>query len=497
MLHFVSALSVGAIAGIVIAALAFALFMFMVIRTILAKKPVLISQKADYDIDKATARDHLIEAIKIKTVSPTAVNQNFKPFIEYRNFLEKAYPMLHKIGERIIVNDYALIFKIKGSDASSLPICFLSHQDVVPAPVEGWDHDPFGAEIIKEEDGDYIYGRGTMDMKGHMIALLEAVEYLLKTGFAFKRDLYLCFGHDEEVTGQLGAVKIVEYLKAKSVTFEYVLDEGGIVLDGKMLGIDGKIALIATGEKGYADYKLSATRNGGHSSSPVHPTSIEVLAEAITKLNMYPMKSRWTTSTKQLFKTLAPYMNPVFKFVCVNRDIFAPVLKWVLTKIDPAVEAVVRTTFAPTMIKGSDAVNVISPTSELNLNCRMLKGDTLESVKAYIEKVVGKDIKVEQQIGTKYNPASAVSDPSSPSYKIIEKSINEAFDKLIPAPFTFIAASDAKYYYPVANNVYRFTPYPIGQADAKRIHALNERVKIDDIPPAIAFFIKCIENSNN
>jgi carboxypeptidase PM20D1 len=205
---------------------------------------------------------------------------------------------------------------------------------------------------------------------------------------------------------------------------------------------------------------------------------------------------RWTQSTEELFDKLIPHMSFFGKFICVNRKLFSPLLKFALSKANPAVEAVIRTTIVPTMIKGSDALNTVSKTATVNINCRLLKGDTEESVHAYIQKIVGAHIKVEREVTSSYDAPSEISTTDTESYKLIANSIIESFDKLIPAPFTFIAGSDAKFYYPVANHIYRFTPFMVDVSDAERIHGVNERLNTKELLPAITFFIRVIENAN-
>lgn len=471
-------------------------FLIMIMRTLCVEKIKQNLKKVEYNLDLDTACAHLSDAVKIPTVSPKFAGDNKENFFAYEAFLEKSYPLIHNIADKTVINNHALIFKIKGDSGDMLPIAFLAHQDVVPSSESGWEYPPFSGQTVNLDGEEYIYGRGTMDMKGQMIAILEAVEYCLENNLSFKRDVYLCFGYDEELTGVLGASKIVDYLRENNIKFEFLIDEGGVVLEGSMLGIDGKIALIGNSEKGYLDLALTATCDGGHSSSPVHPTSIEKLSKAIYKLSKRPMAARWTQSTEELFDTLTPHFNFLGKFICVNRKIFSPLLKLVIAKVNPAAEAVIRTTIAPTMVKGSDAYNTISKTATANINCRLLAGDTEESVSAYIQKIVGKDIKVERQIGTSYDAPSGVSTTDTDSYKLIAKSVVEAFDGLIPAPFPFIAGSDAKFYYPVAKHIYRFSPFIIDQADAERIHGVNERIATKELLPAITFFIRVIENAN-
>ena len=248
--------TIGAVVGGVIAGLIVLFFAVLIIRTVLNRPKVAPGKAQDLaPIDKAAAVQHLREAIRIPTVSMTEdYVDNIQPFIDYRDWLEKTYPLLNAAAEREIIAGYSIIYHLKGTDPSLKGGCYLSHIDVVPAPKDGWEYDPF--EGVLTDDG-YIYGRGAQDMKSHMIALLEAVEYHLAHGKKFARDLYLCFGHDEEPgNSTVGASSIVKHLKDKGVEMEFVIDEGGTVLDGKLLGIPHTVALIGACEKGNGDLEL-------------------------------------------------------------------------------------------------------------------------------------------------------------------------------------------------------------------------------------------------
>lgn len=467
-----------------------ALILFMIVRTALTKPPKRTS--GDYtpiDVDKDELALHLSQAIQIPTVTVITEGQSYAPFLEYHKFLEKTYPLIHSKAERTFINDYSVIIKYKGTDDSLLPGCFLAHQDVVPAPSEGWEVDPFSGTI---KDG-YVYGRGSQDMKSQMIAALEGLELLLKQGITPKRTIYYCFGHDEEYTGKDGANAISDYLLKSGIRFEFVIDEGGTILDGSLLGVDGMVALIGTCEKGYVDYVLTARKDGGHASAPLKHSAVDTIAEAILDLTHIPMKSYWSKPVKETFKTLAPYMNPLYKFLFVNCDILSPLLKKVLTMVNPITNSILRTTFAFTQMEGASAPNVIPTKATAVVNCRINIGQTQEEVKKHIQAVVGKDIEV-----TELNPGfdpSPVSRTDTEIYNVLVKSITQVFDKFIPAPYPFIAATDAKYYYKVSDNVYRFTPFLMTMDDQHRIHALNERCEIDGLKLATQFFACFIQNT--
>lgn len=302
----------------------------MIIRTLLCKpKEIDAGEYKARDFDKNLIAQHLSEAVQIPTVSMVGEFEGVdKPFRDYHAWLEKTYPLVHKAAQKTVINNYSLVFKFTGKNPSLLPGAFLAHQDVVPAPKEGWDYEPFGGTI----DGGFIWGRGTQDMKGTMISLLEAAEKLLSEGWQPERDVYFCFGHDEEAWTEEGAAHICEWFKKQNVRLEYIVDEGGTIIDGKMIGEDKLFGLIATCEKGNMNMTLTVEKAGGHASNPSKPSAAAIMGKALVKLDKHPMPSKWTPATKQTFKLIAPHVKFPFRFVLVNRDILSPLLKFVFKK---------------------------------------------------------------------------------------------------------------------------------------------------------------------
>lgn len=482
-------MSVGGIVGVCIGAAVVALLAFMFLRTAFTrpvKKNIESIEKEP--INEKVAAEHLSEAIKIPTVSVPGDEGDFSAFDKYREFLAKTYPCVHENSEITVINNHSLIFKIKGKNEELLPACFLSHQDVVPVTAEEWSVEPFGGVI---KDG-YVYGRGALDMKGHMIALLEGLEAILARKKVPERTIYLCFGHDEEITGINGACKIVDYLYEQGISMEYVVDEGGVIIDGRSVGVRQKVAVIGTSEKGYADFMLSANKDGGHASSPKRRSSVDAVCEAVYYLSHMPMKAYWSKPAKETIKTLSPYMPFAFKFLFVNRDILSPILKFAMCKVSPLTNSLMRTTFAFTELKGSDAANIIPNKASAVVNVRINLGQSVAEVKKYMQKVAGKDVKVEE-IGRTFEPVIS-GDSKNAWYKEIERAIDEVFG-YVTAPYPFIAASDAKYYNKISKNVFRFGPLEMEEDDQSRIHSKDERCKIDSLTHGAQFFARFIENT--
>lgn len=464
--------------------------MTLILRTLLTKKPSLpsVPEVKERAFDKNVIAEHLSRAVQIPTVSMVNEYEGLdKPFFEYREFLKNTYPLIHQHAEITVINGYSLVYRFKGSKPSLNPGAFLAHQDVVPAPEEGWEEKPFGGAI---KDG-FVHGRGSQDMKNTMIALMEAMEKLLSEGFVPERDIYYCFGHDEEPSTADGAPKIVEWFKEQNVRLEFVIDEGGLIIDGKLIGVNHILGLIGVSEKGCTNIRLTVKKSGGHASNPSKPAATVILSRALIRLERHNMPLIWTEANKKLFKELAPYMPFPIKLVLVNRDVLSPLLKAVCKRI-PIANALLTTTFAITQLKGSDAENVIPPSVEASVNTRIITGVSTDEVVKFVQKTVGKKVEVDTW-GLDCTEPTPESKTDGVVYERLNLAIRQMFPTMITAPFTFIANSDARFYHAVCDNVYRFTPFIMTMEDQDRIHALNERISVDDLKTAAQFFVQCIE----
>ena len=236
-------------------------------------------------VDSQRVQQNLSKAIQFKTVSRENLDEvDWEEFQKFHDFIDEAYPLISKNAEKEEVSRASLIYRWKGKNPDLEPMALLSHQDVVPitpGTENDWKYDPFSGY----NDGEYIWGRGAVDMKNHMICVLEAVETLMEEGFVPERDVYLCFGHNEEVvcSKDPGAQEIVKTLKNRGIHLDSVLDEGGAILTADIKGIiNTYITCIGTAEKGYCDYKITVTDKGGHTSQAPTHNGLGKLAETIS-----------------------------------------------------------------------------------------------------------------------------------------------------------------------------------------------------------------------
>lgn len=438
------------------------------------------------------ALERLQAILQTKTIS--YAERERIDFGEYEKFIElikKHYPRLHEKATLERVGDYSLLFVIKGT-SDLKPIGWMGHYDVVPVNPEGWNHDPFGAHVHE----GFVYARGALDMKGHVVALLEAVESLLEEGKQFERDLYIMLGHNEETGSAMpdsGAKAIKDLLISRGVTFECVLDEGGAFIDGKKLGVNGTVALIGVAEKGYLDVEIMASREGGHASTPPERSALFEVTQAAGLMESNKFKADFNPATSAMFEALVPAMDQPLKFLFKHKAIFKPILLNVMTK-NPETAATVRTTAVMTMASGSKAPNVLAQDGRVNLNCRIVPGDSVEQVVSRIKNRIGSRFSVTAINGN--NPTS-VSSVESRCYRAIDKTIREVYSDLkVVAPYLMIAATDSRIYHDQAEGVYRIQPFLSIKDDRPTIHADNERVAITSFYQGIQFFRALIRALN-
>ena len=435
---------------------------------------------------------NLSAAIRIPTVSheaPAAAPR--KQLLAFHEFLRDTYPLVHECCHVETINDLSLLITWQGSDSELDPIVLMAHQDVVPiepGTEAAWPVEPFSGEIA---DG-YLWGRGAFDDKGALIAILEGVEHLLDSGFKPERTVLIASGHDEETGGREGASHIAETLRQREITPWFVVDEGGAVADEIPKLSAEPVALVRTAEKGHVNLKLTARGEGGHSSAPRRPTTVGKLAIALKALEDHPVRAR-VKMVEPTFNALMPRLNAPLRFLLSNLRFTGPLVSRILAR-EPLTEAWIRTTTAITIIAGGVKSNVIPQEATAIVNFRIIPGDTINSVKAHVRRVVGPDLEIETTAEHQDEP-SPVSSIESDAWHTLTNTITETFPETLVAPWTLIGATDSRYFADIAGDVYGFSPFTFSLADMERLHGTGERVRVGDGERAVGFFVKLIENA--
>ena len=435
---------------------------------------------------------NLCDAIKIPTIANRDESLvDWAPFDEFHAMLEKAYPIMHEKLDKQIISTRSLLYHWKSEHPEKEPIALLSHQDVVPVTPgteDDWKYPAYSGEIAE----GFLWGRGAIDMKNHLIGVCEAVETLLEEGYVPERDVYICFGHNEEVMAEgeiCGADCMMRWFKERGIKLDSVLDEGGAILEAKVdKVIDGHLAGVGIAEKGHVDFEISVNAKGGHSSQPPKHSALGELSRIVCKLENNQFKAELTPQLYSLFNEIGK--NTTYPVRCVMSNL--PVLKPLITKICseiPPVASMMRTTTAVTMANGSPAPNVLPQKATVNVNFRIMPGQTIEDVEAHIRKIAGPKAEIRMVSGK--NP-SKISPTDSRAFNAIREICKEMDPKAIVAPYLVMGGTDARNYEDVCDNIYRYSPFLMDTALLLTCHGTNERIPLTSLKDGVVFFKKYI-----
>lgn len=448
------------------------------------------------DLSAATAPGgiarKLSEAIRIPTITLVEGREDADPaaFETFRRWLEESFPLVHETLERERINEHALLYRWPGAQPeTSGPVAFVAHQDVVPVEpgtLEDWRYPPFAGTIA---DG-FVWGRGALDMKNTLVALMEAAERRIADGFEPAGDIYFLLGHDEETGGEEGMAAMARLLSDRGVRLAWTLDEGSVILSGEAaLGIEPDVALVSVGEKGYATLALTAKGEGGHSSIPPRQTAVSRVGDAVARLHRRPFPLHLDGPTAELVKAIAAEHSFAARMAAANLWLTRPLLAWALAS-DPTMAAMLRTTTAATVIEGGTAENVLPQEARALVNFRIHPADSVSSVMDRVRRIAGDEETLRVAlagVSQGYEP-SPLSDQTSPGYVAVMESLGEVFGPIVAAPALTVAGTDSKHLVGIADNTFRFSPMRLVAEDLGRIHGTDERMDIEGLVRMVQFY---------
>jgi carboxypeptidase PM20D1 len=440
------------------------------------------------------AINRLREAIRIPTISyEDRTRSDTQAIINLHEVIRQSFPLVDSLLQKTVVNRFSLLYEWKGSNASLKPALLMAHMDVVPVEKENeaeWLQPPFSGNVYQNA----VWGRGTLDDKSAVFAILEAAEWLLQHGFVPQRTIYFAFGHDEEIGGTEGAQKIAELLEQKKIEAEIVLDEGMYISTGGMIpGISKPVAMIGVAEKGYLSLKLVTRIKGGHSSIPPRETSIGVLAKAIGRLQDHLMPASYTEPTRKFFEYVGPEMPFFMKMIIANQWLFERLLINAMTEFNEG-SASFRTTTAPTIFQSGIKENVVPYEAMAIVNFRLLPGEHSHDVIDKVKRIID-DPRVEITPVSHINEASPVASDQTPAFRLLAKTIREvSADNVLISPSLVLGGTDSKHFYNISRNIFKYLHIRMNAEDLKRVHGTNERILTDDYKELIKFYIQLMRN---
>ena len=434
------------------------------------------------------AVERLRSLIRIPTVSSRDVDRvDAAAFDALLAELRAQYPLLHARLDHRPIATHGLLIRWRGR-SSRRPVVLMAHLDVVPVDAGApWQHPPFGAEV---HDG-HIWGRGTLDDKGCVAAICEAVERLLAEDFTPEQDVWLSFGCDEEVSGG-AAEEAVEQLREAGVRPWFVLDEGGAVAAEAFPGVARPVAVIGVAEKGTTSLRLVVEGRGGHASTPARMGPTARLARAILRVERSPFPSSIPAPTAELMRRMAPHAPAPLRPLMANAARLTPLLTRALIAAGPEPAAMTRTTVAVTTLSGSPALNVIASTATAGLNIRVMIGDTVDGVVEHLRRSI-RDKQVDIELVETGEPSTVSPYHDDDAFQLLETTLAEVFPDALASPYVMMAATDSRFFTAICDRVYRFAPFRMSKAQRASIHSYDEHVGVTDFLDGVRWYQRLIE----
>jgi acetylornithine deacetylase/succinyl-diaminopimelate desuccinylase-like protein len=382
-----------------------------------------------------------------------------------------------------------MVARYRGKAGSTKrPVLIIGHIDVVEAKREDWTTDPF---VFTEKDG-YFYGRGTQDMKESDAASVTTFIRLKREGFVPDRDVILALTADEEGGKSNGVDWLVKnHRELVDAGFVLNADAGGLNTEkGKPVNLG-----VEATEKLYADFEITATNPGGHSSLPKKDNAIYHLADALGRLEAYQFPFELNTVTRGYFEAMAKIQTGQLA-QDMQAVLKTPADAAAVTRLSesPLYNSTMRTTCVATMVQAGHARNALPQRAQANVNCRILPGHTPAEVRAELTKVFA-DPKIEVKL---VNDAGALSDRGENEVSVTPPPLNpevfgalrtvagQMWPGLTIVPEMETGASDSKITMAAGMPSYGFSGMGIDSDDV-RAHGKDERIGIESFYTGVDF----------
>ncbi|MEP6572328.1 MAG: M20/M25/M40 family metallo-hydrolase [Gemmatimonadota bacterium] len=364
-------------------------------------------------------------------------------------------------------------------------LALVHHMDVVPVTRANWSVDPFAGLV---RDG-YVWGRGTIDMKGHGIIQLMAFIAIKRAGIPLDRDIVYIANADEETDG-LGAITFVKRHPDLLQNVEYLLTEGADtrVENGKVKwwGID-------VGEKRPYWQKMTVEGKTSHGSVPTGDNPVPRLARAIERIAAWQTPIRVTPAVARFFKAQAPFETGEHRIWLADAQSAirsARARAWLTS--DPERNALLRNTISPTVLLGSNKTNTIPQTASAEIDIRLLPDEDTLAFRRRIEAVIG-DPRVKLTTLAEVPPRY-----DAPLGTELFHAIERVEARMLPgvpvATPISAGASDRPTYAQAGIICYGLDPYLIELTDNERgVHGNDERISVENVGFGVKFYVGLLQ----
>ena len=408
--------------------------------------------------------------------------QDFENFQRLHAVMEELFP--HVFSQcRKWEFEASLLFCWQGKSHEK-PLLLMSHQDVVEAPGT-WKYPPFSGTIAEGK----LWGRGTLDVKGNLFSILQAVEELIANGVVPNHDVYIATSHEEEIGGNS---YIVDFLREQGIVPDLLVDEGSAIQPCPVPGFQDQVGLVAVAEKGYIDIRCVAKGPGGHASEPGKNTPLPRLGAFMCDVErggLFPV--HLSSASREMYRR----MIDVVEDATLREDLQMIVEEapgW-QGRLDEKQQERLRTTVAFTMAGGSAAANVIPQEAYVVCNVRIAPGESVAGTMAALQKIA-EPHQVELEV-LRANEPSPITDPGSAAFARVERAIQSAWPGTLVLPYVLTGGTDTKHFVDLCPNCLRFTAYRVSGLQQSRCHAIDENIDLDTIPNGVDFFKALIQEA--
>ncbi len=415
------------------------------------------------------AQGWLIDLIRTNTTNPPGNEEVAAKYIQH--VLEKEGIPSELLS--LAPGRSALVARLRSSAVAdpSKALLLVAHMDVVGVERDKWTVDPFGAVI---KDG-YIYGRGTVDDKGMLVANLAAFIALKRANVHLNRDVIFLATCDEEGGGD-ASIKMLISKYWDKVAAGYAINE-----EGRVVVKNGKVQYIAVqaSEKVSVNVAVIARGTSGHGSRPLKDNAVVHLSAAVAKIGTYSAPVHFTAIVRRYFEGLAAIeADDLGKWMraldTADRGEHA---QKVISEASPLWSSMLRDSIAPTMLSAGVRNNVIPAEARANLNIRLLPGDTIDVLLADLTKLVNDPqikFEVQQNAGLAAPPSSLEND----FYATISKVTSAQFANAPVLPFMSTGATDSSQLRLHNVQAYGLVPFPLSEEEYQRMHGDDERIPL-------------------
>jgi acetylornithine deacetylase/succinyl-diaminopimelate desuccinylase-like protein len=353
-------------------------------------------------------------------------------------------------------------------------LALLSHTDTVLADPAEWQRDPWGAELLDDE----IWGRGALDMKGHVAAAAVAIASLARDGFRPNGDLIFVAAADEEVGVDVGMQWLVRE-HAEAVRAEYVLNEGGgdrVVFGGRPL------YLCSVAEKMSAPFLLRVRGRSGHASMPgIADNALVKAAPLIERLGAYVPDRRHGPETRPLTELLLGEVP--------GPDETLERLGEIHPLARALVEPLLSLTLSPTMISASQKRNVIPAVCDVTVDCRILPGEGPPDVEPVIRDALGPG---DYELSWIEAVGGTRSSAETPLFDAVASFVGEVEPGAQTVPLGTAGFTDS-HWMRTAFGAVAYGFFPMRTMDpevaALLVHSADERIHVDDLELGVEFLL--------